>query len=396
MERSDKKPGSRLIIGLMSGTSADGVDAALVEITGCSLDIQVEQRGFVTLPFPGEIRDKILQLAGGEWGGSRELCLLNSLLGSLWVEACLAVCEQAGVDPEEVDLVGSHGQTLWHQPEAVPYLDRMVRGTLQIGDPSLISERLGCPVVSDFRVRDMVAGGLGAPLVPYTEYLLYRDPEHHVALQNIGGIGNITGIAREASLDEVFAFDTGPGNMILDQLASRLTQGRLSYDADGLLAAGGKVHPRMLRWMMADDYLKQAPPKTTGRERYGETYLRQLLARAAEMNCSLQDVLATATRFTAETIACGIRDWFPFVPDRLVVAGGGARNPTLLGYIRQALSDAGIRADVLTGEQLGIDSEAKEAVAFAILASEAINGIPNNAPGATGAAHPVVMGKISY
>ena len=152
----------------------------------------------------------------------------------------------------------------------------------------------------------------------------------------------------------------------------------------------------MLRWMMADDYLKQAPPKTTGRERYGETYLRQLLARAAEMNCSLQDVLATATRFTAETIACGIRDWFPFVPDRLVVAGGGARNPTLLGYIRQALSDAGIGADVLTGEQLGIDSEAKEAVAFAILASEAINGIPNNAPGDTGAAHPVVMGKISY
>ena len=181
-----------IAIGLMSGTSADGIDAAVVELRGCGTDTRVRQLGFITLPFSDEARQKILQVAGGAPLDSREICLLNFYLGDLSADACLEACRAAGIQPGDVDFVGSHGQTIWHEPVGADYLGRKVRATLQIGEPSLIAERLGCPVVSDFRVRDMAAGGLGAPLVPYTEYLLYREEHRTVALQNIGGIGNIT------------------------------------------------------------------------------------------------------------------------------------------------------------------------------------------------------------
>ena len=215
----------KLAIGLMSGTSADGIDAVLVEISGCSTNTHVRQMAFVTLPFTDAVRSRILQVAAGNFGGSEELCLMNFLLGKLSADACLAVCAQAGVDPRNVAFVGSHGQTGLHTPVGQD-LGYKVRGTLQIGEASMIVEALGCPVVSDFRVRDMAAGGLGAPLVPYTEYLLYQDPQRNVALQNIGGIGNITLLPRGAGLNGVLAFDTGPGNMVIDALAARMTNGK--------------------------------------------------------------------------------------------------------------------------------------------------------------------------
>ena len=224
------KKESRRVIGLMSGTSVDGIDAVLVDIQGCGTRTRVHQLAFVTLPFPPQVRRRILELAEGETGGSRELCLIHMLLGQLFADDCEAVCRAAGVPADSVDLVGSHGQTLYHQPEAMDYLGTPVRATLQLGEASCIAERLGCPVVSDFRVRDMAAGGLGAPLVSYTEFLLYRDGNRHVALQNIGGIGNVTLLPAGCALKDVIAFDTGPGNMVVDALAARITGGRLEYD----------------------------------------------------------------------------------------------------------------------------------------------------------------------
>lgn len=382
----------RLAIGLMSGTSADGIDAVLVELTGCGATTRVTQQAFLTLPFSDETRRRILRVAAGDFGGSEELCRMNFYLGALHADACEALCEDAGVSPGDIAFVGSHGQTVFHAPDAQEYLGRPVCGTLQIGEASVIAERMGCPVVSDFRVRDMAAGGLGAPLVPYTEYLLYRDAGRNVGLQNIGGIGNITILPRDCTLEQVYAFDTGPGNMVMDALAARLTDGKARYDDGGKLAAGGAVHAQLLAWMLEDPYLQTPPPKTTGREVYGAAYADKLCAEAAALGCSLRDTLTTATRFTAECIRVGIERFCAHRPDRLIVGGGGSMNPVLLAFIAECLPGC----EVLTNEQLGLDSGAKEAVAFAVLANETLYGLANNAPGATGAAHPVVMGKISF
>ena len=378
------------VIGLMSGTSADGMDAALTEITGFGLSTIVNMLSFVSVPYAEDVREEILRLASGRSGGSRDLCLFSFLLGQLSLDACRAACEKAHVDPASVDLVGSHGQTLYHVPAAENYLGRPVRGTLQLGEASVIAEGLGCPVVSDFRVRDMAAGGQGAPLVPYTEYLLYRREDQTVALQNMGGIGNITVLPQGGRMEDTFAFDTGPGNMVMDQIVSRMTGGAMRYDENGALAASGTCSEPLLSWMLQDPYLKKAPPKTTGREVYGAAYVDKLMEKGHALSLSDRDVLATACRFTAACVRVAIEQHCPVKPDRLIVGGGGSRNPTLMGMLRRELS-----IPVLLNEDLGLDSDAKEAVAFAILANECVHFSANNMPSVTGASHPVVMGKIS-
>lgn len=380
-----EKP-SRLVVGLMSGTSADGIDAVLTRITGNGLSTRVEQLGFYFMPFDSATRQRILEVCGGEYGGSRELCLLGTHLGKLYAQAVRELLRSTGT--EKIDLIGNHGQTVYHIPEDAPYLGTAIRGTLQIGDPSYLAEEFGCPVVSDFRIRDMAAGGLGAPLVPYTEFLLYRSEEEDVALQNIGGIGNVTLLRAGCTLEEVTAFDTGPGNMVMDALVARITDGRLSYDDGGKLAASGKIIPEMLAWMMEDPYLAKEPPKTTGREYFGKEYVQKLLEFG---DYPLVDILTTATAFTAQSIALSLRRFAPRIPARLVVGGGGSRNPTLLRFLQEALPECKVQIQ----EDLGLDSDAKEAVAFAILANEALFGICNNAPSATGAKHGVVMGRIN-
>lgn len=380
----------RLAIGLMSGTSADGMDAALVEISGCGLETKVKELAFVSLPYSAAVRDAILRLAEGESGGTREACLFSFLLGELSLEACLEVCKKAGVRPADVAFVGSHGQTLYHIPDAQEYLGRRVRGTLQLGEPSVICQGMGCPVVSGFRVRDMAAGGNGAPLVPYTEYLLYRSETETVGLQNLGGIGNLTVLPRGGRLNDTFAFDTGPGNMVIDALARRMSGGALRFDDGGRLAASGTVDETLLAFMLDDPYLSRKPPKTTGREAYGEAYAERLCRKAGELGVSPADLIATSTRFTAQCVRVGIDMHCPAKPERLVIGGGGSLNPALMAALRQALD-----IPVCTQEDMGFGSESKEAVAFAILANECLNGICNNVPAATGAMHPVVMGKIS-
>ena len=380
-----EKP-SRLVVGLMSGTSADGIDAVLTRITGYGLSTKVEQLSFYFLPFDSATRQAILNICTGESGGTREICLLGTHLGMLYARAVRELLKASGI--HQVDLIGCHGQTVYHIPDETDYLGNSIRGTLQIGDPSYLAEEFCCPVVSDFRIRDMAAGGLGAPLVPYTEFLLYRSDTEDVALQNIGGIGNITLLPAGCALNEVTAFDTGPGNMVMDALTSILTGGTMSYDNGGRLAASGKVIPELLQWMENDPYLLRKPPKTTGREYYGSAYVQKLLSFG---DYPLMDMLATATAFTARSIALSLRRFAPRMPHRLVVAGGGSRNPTLLRFLQQELP----QVKVQTQEDLGLDSDAKEAVAFAILANEALFGSFNNAPSATGAKHGVVMGRIN-
>lgn len=378
------------VIGLMSGTSADGMDAALTEITGFGTQTQVKTLSFVSLPYPEEIRGEILRLASGVQGGSRDLCLFNFLLGKLSLDACRKACEKAGLPPSEADLVGSHGQTLYHIPSPVPYMGHELTATLQLGEASVIAEGLGCPVISDFRVRDMAAGGQGAPLVPYVEYLLYKQENKTVGLQNIGGIGNLTVLPRGGAPEDTFAFDTGPGNMVMDQIAERISDGAMRCDLDGALSARGQYSPELLAMMLNDPYLAKRPPKTTGREDYGKAYVDALMNHAKTLGLSGPDALATALRFTAECVRIAIERFCPVQPDYLVVGGGGGRNPGLMRCLREILP-----MPVLINEDLGYDSDAKEAVAFAVLANECIHQSPNNMPCVTGARHPVVMGKIT-
>jgi anhydro-N-acetylmuramic acid kinase len=393
LRRLIEKP-RRLCIGLMSGTSLDGMDAALVEIEGSGLNTQAALRKFYTLPYSGELRELLLEAAMGERGGSRSVCCLNVLMGETALQACREVCGRAGIPPRSVDLVGSHGQTIYHIPEETAFGGSLVRGTLQVGEASLITEGLGCPVVSDFRVRDMAAQGQGAPLVPYTEYLLYRSNEENRALLNLGGIANITILRAGGGLEDIVAFDTGPGNMIIDAVVK--SGAGLDCDRDGRIAGRGTVCAELLQYMrnLDDPYLRRLPPKSTGREVYNSGYMTELFNKAEKLGLSLEDTAATVTFYTADTIRssldiCGQANLSG--RRRLIVSGGGAHNPTLIGDIKKSLPGW----ELFTAGEMGIDGDAKEAVAFAVLANETIHGICNNAPRSTGAAHPVIMGKIS-
>lgn len=381
----------RMVIGLMSGTSADGIDAVLTRITGNGLKIKVEEIEFLFLPFPKEVQEKIIRIAGGKYGGTEELCKLANYLGQQYARACEMLCEKAGIHKNDVDLVGNHGQTVWHMPQAAEYMKEQVRGTLQIGEDAYIAQALRCPVVGDFRVRDMAAGGLGAPLVPYVEYLLYRKKDKTVALQNIGGIGNVTILPENCTLDQVTAFDTGPGNMLMDAFISKMTNGWHTYDKDGRTAAQGQINSRLLEFLMEDPYLRLAPPKNSGREYYGREYLDKICNFAAKHKISDKDCLRTITRFTAQSIAYGLEHFAPKVPEQLIIGGGGSHNPLILSDLAACLPEC----EILTNEDVGYCSDSKEAVAFAVLASEAVSGNCNNVPSVTGACMPVIMGKIT-
>lgn len=385
-----KKP-KRLAIGLMSGTCTDGIDAALVQMEGSYTSTSVQLVEFITIPYDPQLRTKLIQLSSGSFGGSYEISKMNFLLGKLFTDACLAVCEKAKILPTNIDFIASHGHTIYHQPLAEEYHQHTVTSTLQIGEPSVISERMHCPVISDFRVRDMAAGGLGAPLVPYAEYILYRSDEKNIALQNIGGIGNITYIPSNATLEDIMAFDTGPGNMIMDALISINTDQKQTFDENGAIASAGIINEDLLHWLLLDPYLFMAPPKTTGREYYGNEFVKKLMIKASTLNVSFPDLMATTTMFTAKAIEINVNKHLPKLPDLLIVGGGGSQNKTLMKYISNTLANC----KVLTNEDIGFDSNAKEAIAFAILGNETLFGNPNNVPLATGAKHAVVMGKIT-
>jgi anhydro-N-acetylmuramic acid kinase len=381
----------KLAIGLMSGTCCDGVDAALVALEGTGRGVKVSELAFVSVPYKKDFRERLLALARGNEGGSEELCLMNFRLGQLFVDAARQVCKKAKVPVASIDLIGSHGHTFYHIPEAQEYFGKSVSATLQLGEASLLSEAFGCPVVSDFRVRDMAAGGQGAPLVPYTEYLLYASDTQTVALQNLGGIGNLTVIPKNALPEQILAFDTGPGNMVVDELVFRYSSGKETYDNNGELGRKGKVSESLVQWMLENDgYLSRFPPKTTGREHYGKPFVDYIEEKGASLGLSPLDMIASATYYTAFCISYSLSHFCPVAVDRLTVGGGGSHNSFLMDELQKLLP----KMEVNTQEDLGFNSDSKEAVAFALLANEAVAGRENTLIGATGASHRVVMGKI--
>lgn len=387
--------GKMRVIGLMSGTSLDGIDCADVEIVRSGGQDSLRFLGFHYKPYPEEVRSELLLLAQGEAGGTRRIALANSLLGRLYADAVAEYLETLPLDRRSPDLIASHGQTLYHSLEPEAYLGYPVKTTLQLGEASCLAERFGCPVVSDFRVRDQAAGGLGAPLVPFVEQALNTHPDLDVVYLNIGGISNITFLpaaSRGTGAEEILGFDTGPGNMLLDQAVEHHTDGTETYDEDGAYAAKGKVHEELLSRWMQEPFYHLPPPKNAGRENFGSAALTRMRSEAETEGLAFEDLAATLTRLTARVNAEAIRNWCPRIPSRIIVSGGGSRNLQLL---RDLAEEAG-SIEVVTGDEvLGYPNDAKEAVAFAYLGYKAWRGEPNNVPRATGASHAVVMGKIS-
>lgn len=374
------------VVGLMSGTSADGVDVAMVDIAGRD----VRLLAFEVVPYKPALRKAILALCRPESATLADICHYNQVLGEVFAEAVLELCRRHNVSLRSVDLIGSHGQTIFHQPQGVRYEGRTIRSTLQIGEPSVIAQRTGLTTVADFRPRDMAAGGQGAPLVPYADYVLFRHRKLSRAVQNIGGIANVTFLPPGARTDDVLAFDTGPGNMVIDGVIRLLTLGRRSYDRDGRMAARGRISRDLLDQMLRHPFLRRRPPKSTGREAFGQFYSEWFHRQAQNLNLTPEDMIATATAFTAATIARAYRKFLPAMPDEVILCGGGAHNATLVSMLRRELG--GVK--ISSSDEFGIDVDAKEAVSFAILALTTFKGVANNIPSATGAESPVVLGKI--
>jgi anhydro-N-acetylmuramic acid kinase len=372
----------------MSGTSGDGVDAALVEIRGSGQTLKVTQLAFAPYPYSPELQQRIL--AASVRGTVAELCHLNVVLGEWFAKAALRVIRQAGLEPAKVGLIGSHGQTIHHLPNDVdePGIGA-VRSTLQIAEPAVIAERTGITTVANFRPRDMAAGGQGAPLTPYAHFVLLRDKKKSRLVVNLGGIGNVTYLPAGKGLEAVLAFDTGPGNMVMDGLVQRVTKGKETMDRGGKLAAKGKVAVGLLAKLLAHPYLKRQPPKSTGREEFGDVFVEQILAAQKAHRLKPEDVLATCALFTAITIGSA-RRWLGGPVDEVLVGGGGARNRSLMGNLSSVFSPVPVR----TFDAAGWPGKAFEAVAFAVLAYQTFHGECANVPSVTGASHPVVLGAI--
>ncbi|MHC4714452.1 MAG: anhydro-N-acetylmuramic acid kinase [Planctomycetota bacterium] len=380
--------GKRLrVAGLMSGTSADGVDVAVVDIRGAMLEVVA----FGTRRYPPSVRTAVLELAHATRARVDDICRLNYVLGEVFAEALINLCRKQGVRLESIDLIGSHGQTVRHLPGKVRFLGRRVRATLQIGEPSVIAERTGIKTVADFRPRDIAAGGEGAPLVPYVDWLLFRHRRINRTVQNIGGIANVTWLAAGGGIEDVIAFDTGPGNMLIDAVVALTTRGRKAYDRNGAMAAGGRVQERLLSQLMRLPFLSKKPPKSTGREEFGAAFARRIFRRATKAGARPEDIVATVTAFTARSIADAYRRSLPSPPDEVILCGGGAKNSALTSMLAEELEGTALK----TTADFGIDPDAKEAVSFAVLAAETLAGRPGNVPAATGAARRVVLGKVT-
>jgi anhydro-N-acetylmuramic acid kinase len=377
-----------LIVGLMTGTSLDGIDAVLAEVEGETVeDLSWRIVHSSTNGHSPERRETIHKAIVE--GDAEALCSLNVDLGEWLAEAVEEVCRGAGVPLARVDLVGSHGQTIWHSPPS----DRRRGSTFQLGCAATIAERTGIPVVSDFRSRDVAAGGHGAPLVPWVDRALFAVPDRVRALQNLGGIGNVSRIPPRGSSEPVLAFDTGPGNALMDAVVQLSTNGRLTYDRDGALAASGEVDPALLDELLGHPFFGMEPPKSTGRELFGRPMVQRLVeALQPEGDRDWLDLIATLTELTARSVADAYTRWLiPRGLDEVIVTGGGALNPTLMNRIRTLIAPV----PVIEASALGIEPTEKEALAFAILAWAHVKGIPANVPEATGASGARVLGSLT-
>lgn len=392
LQRLWGKP-SRIVAGLMSGTSLDGVDAAVARIEGSGRGLKLEQLAFVSVPYSDELRRILLDNSSPDLSTVVDISQLNFRLTEAYEEAVRQAAGAADIRVREIDLVGSHGQTVYHVPVPEMCAGVPTVSTLQIGDPSVLANRIGIPVVGDFRVADMALGGQGAPLVPYFDYAVFTDEQETRGLLNLGGIANITVLPPGAAAEDVYAFDTGPANMVIDQLTARF-YGE-GYDAGGQHAASGRILDELLGRLLDDAYFGQPPPKSTGRERYGAPFVDALLEQVRSIespSVSPDDLVATATALTARSI---VEAYERFVRPRnvldvLIVSGGGMHNQFLMDCLVSYFAPVPVR----TVEDYGIDSDTKEALCFAVLAHEAINGVPTSMPGVTGASRATLLGKL--
>jgi anhydro-N-acetylmuramic acid kinase len=382
-----------VVAGIMSGTSADGIDVALVRITSTNAAPKLQLRAHRAFPFSPALRQAVLAAMDAKSITAAELARLNWRLGVAYAEAVQATIADTKIKPT---LIGCHGQTVYHQGVPAPYAGRRIACTWQLGEPALIAAATGLPVVSNFRPADMAAGGQGAPLVPLLDYVLFAHAKRARVLQNIGGIGNLTVIPAGATQDKVIAFDAGPGNMIIDALTQRLFQ--KPYDRNGRIAAGGKILTPVVDAALKEKFFRQSPPKSAGREQYGEPYAHRFLEACRKHSNKPEDAIATATAFTIATIADAIERWVlpltdPMRPIDYIVSGGGAHNATLLAQLRDRLPG---NATLTTIDQQGLPAQAKEAAAFALLAYQTWHHQPGNVPSATGARRPAILGSITY
>lgn len=382
-----------IVAGVMSGTSADGINVALVRIQGRGFRSRFELLAHYEFPYPTNVRRTILASMNARSASVADLSRLHFLLGELYADAVRAAQRRARL---ECELVGCHGQTLYHQGSPALFLGRRIACTWQAGEAAIIAAKIGVPVVSDFRPADMAAGGKGAPLVPFLDYVLYRHRRYGRIVQNLGGIANLTAIPPRALAEDVVAFDTGPGNMVIDAVTERLFE--RPFDRNGRIAARGDPIERVLQQLLRNPFFRQKPPKTAGREQFGHEFVRELLRLCRRADD--RDIVATATALTACSIGAAVRKFvLPLVapPVRfreLVVSGGGTNNLTLMRMIREDLAPLKMR--VRTSDDFGLPSEAKEAVAFAMLAYQTWRHLPSNIPSATGAERPAILGKVSY
>jgi anhydro-N-acetylmuramic acid kinase len=374
------------VLGLMSGTSLDGIDAAVVELSGPAAAPAWSVPGFVSVPYSRERRALLREATEG--GSAALLCRLHAELGEWLAEAARAGWRAAGLEAADIDLIGSHGQTIWHEPPA----GQQRGASLQLGCPATLAERTGVPVVSDFRARDVAAGGEGAPLVPWVDRVLFAHPEHARVLQNIGGIGNLTWVPPRGDERALVAFDTGPGNVLLDAAAELASNGAETFDRDGARAARGSVDQALLADLMRHPFLARRPPRSTGRELFGRAMVEDLVRRRPPAGAAAwDDLLATLTAFTARSIADAVERWTPPAGE-VLVSGGGASNPALMRALADALAPRPVAS---AGVALGVDPDAKEAVAFAVLAWAFVRGVPGNEPAATGAGARRVLGSFT-
>ncbi len=380
-----------MVVGLMSGTSLDGVDVVLARLSGTGREMDIELLDFISHPYPEPLRALLLKNSEPASSSVLEISQLNVRLAHVYADIVQLLLQKTGRPIDTIDAVGCHGQTIYHVPEAEDCAGVPTRSTLQIGDPSTLANLLAIPVVGDFRLADMALGGQGAPLVPYFDFVYFSSPDESRALLNLGGIGNLSVLPAGADPEEVVAFDTGPANMVIDALMQHFWE--KPFDAGGDTAASGEVQPGLLELLLEDDFYRKPPPKSTGREYFNREYVMRMLALAEQQGIRrAEDVLATAAALTIETVA---RAYLNFIAPRtqvkrIIVSGGGVHNRVIMDGLCNRLKPV----QVESVKTFGLDPDAKEALCFAVLAHETFNGMPSNVPRATGASRPTILGKI--
>ena len=380
-------------LGLMSGTSMDGVDCAIIDVRPGRSTLRITLLAHRTYPYPPAIREQLLSLVRtgaveARTGTVAEVCRLHAAVGEVFARVASRTIRQAGLSAKDVAVIGSHGQTVWHSPARVPVTGvGSVRSSLQIGDPSVIAERTGIMTVADFRARDLAAGGEGAPLTPYVHYHVFRSRNASRLIVNLGGIANVTYLPRGGDLEDVVAFDVGPCNLLLDGLLGQATHGQQSIDRNGVLASRGCPQDVLVTELLRHPFFARRPPKSTGREEFGEGYIRHVRRVAAQHRLSLEDTLASSCTAISRTI----RQSGSWPVDEVIVGGGGVRNRGLLAALKREFGPG----HVMSMERAGVKSQALEAMAFAVLAYETIRGVPANLPWVTGATSPVVLGTVT-